>query len=100
MVEDMNVGIELAPKMAVAMGSLPRPGVPEVVEDFEGAWDNGHVMLFMARRSLLENSLTDEARRTVLREATDRYLNELLDDEERMLLLDRIRRLRRQLRLA
>jgi len=51
----------------------------------------------MARGSLLDNSLTDEARRTVLREAEERFLRELMDDEERMLLLDRIRRLRRTL---
>jgi len=54
----------------------------------------------MAKQSLLENSLTDEARRAVLREATRRFNNELLDDEERQELLDRIKRLRRQLRLA
>src|SRR3712207_8307882 len=42
---------------------------------------------------------TDEARRTVLREAVERYRNELMDDEERQLLLDRIKRIRRQLRL-
>jgi len=54
----------------------------------------------MAKQSLLENSLTDEARRAVLREATHRFNNELLDDEERQELLDRIKRLRRQLRLA
>ena len=38
--------------------------------------------------------------RTILREATERYNRELMDDEERQLLLDRIRRLRRQLGLA
>ena len=54
----------------------------------------------MARRSVLENSLSDEARRTVLREAEERYRRELADDEERQLLLDRIRRLRRQLGLV
>jgi hypothetical protein len=31
----------------------------------------------------------------ILREAEERYRNELLSDEERMLLLDRIKRLRR-----
>ena len=31
----------------------------------------------------------------ILREAEQRYRNELLEDEERMLLLDRIRRLRK-----
>ena len=54
----------------------------------------------MAKNSLLENALTDEVRRAVLREALDRYRNELMDEEERMLLLDRIWRRRRQLRLA
>jgi hypothetical protein len=54
----------------------------------------------MAKKILLENALSDEARRTVLREAEDRYLKELMDDEERQLLLDRIKRLRRPLRLA
>jgi predicted Fe-S protein YdhL (DUF1289 family) len=33
----------------------------------------------------------------VLREAEERYRNELMDDEERQLLLDRIKRLRRRL---
>ena len=53
----------------------------------------------MAKKSLLENALSDEARRTVLREAEDRYRNELMTDEERQLLLDRIKRIRRQLGL-
>jgi hypothetical protein len=44
--------------------------------------------------------LRDEVLRTILREAEARFNHELLDDEERQLLLDRIRRLRRQLRLA
>ncbi len=51
----------------------------------------------MANKSLLENSLPNEVLRTVLREAVDRYRNELLDDEERQLLQQRIARLRRQL---
>jgi hypothetical protein len=33
----------------------------------------------------------------ILREAEERYRNELLEDEERMLLLDRIKRLRKTL---
>jgi hypothetical protein len=52
----------------------------------------------MARRSVLKTALTDEVKRTVLREAVDRFNHELLDDEERQLLLDRIKRLRRKLR--
>jgi len=44
--------------------------------------------------------LRDEVLRTILREATHRFNHELLDDEERLMLLDRIKRIRRQLRLA
>ena len=51
----------------------------------------------MDNRRILRPGLSDEARRTILRESLARYRNELLDDEERMLLLDRIRRLRRTL---
>jgi len=36
----------------------------------------------------------------VLREAVDRFNHELMSDEERQLLLDRIKRIRRQLGLA
>ena len=50
----------------------------------------------MANTSVLKA----ERLRTILREATERYNRELLDDEERQELLDRIKRLRRQLRLA
>jgi hypothetical protein len=50
----------------------------------------------------MAKSTLDRARimRKVLEEAEDRYRNELLPDEERQLLRDRILRLRRQLRLA
>jgi hypothetical protein len=47
---------------------------------------------------ILRRVTPDEARRTILRESLARYRNELMDDEERMLLLDRIKRLRRQLK--
>ncbi len=53
----------------------------------------------MAKKSVLQDAVPNEVKRTVLREAEERYLRELMDDEERMLLLDRIKRLRRQLRL-
>ena len=49
----------------------------------------------MAKERILQNAVSDEVRRTTLREAESRYRNELLEDEERMLLLDRIRRLRK-----
>jgi hypothetical protein len=48
----------------------------------------------MARHRILRGALRDEVRRTILREAEHRYRHELLGDEERMLLLDRIKRLR------
>jgi len=54
----------------------------------------------MAKRRILQDAVSDETRRTVLREAEDRYRNELMGDEERMLLWDRILRLRRQLKLV
>jgi predicted Fe-S protein YdhL (DUF1289 family) len=51
----------------------------------------------MARKSVLQDAVPNEVLRTILREATERFNHELLDDEERQLLLDRIRRLRRRL---
>jgi len=49
---------------------------------------------------LITTSVTkDERLRTILREATHRFNHELLDSEERLLLLDRIRRLRRKLEI-
>jgi hypothetical protein len=55
---------------------------------------------FMARRSVLQDAVPNEVRRTILRESTQRFNHELMDDEERLMLLDRIKRIRRQLRLA
>ncbi len=54
----------------------------------------------MDNTRILRRAVSDEAKRTVLRESLARYRNELMDDEERMLLLVRIRRIRRQLRLV
>jgi hypothetical protein len=54
-------------------------------------------MSFMARHRILRGAVRDEVKRTILREATQRFNHELLDDEERQLLLDRIKRLRRTL---
>jgi hypothetical protein len=54
----------------------------------------------MDKGRILRRALSDEAKRTILRESLACYRNELMDDEERMLLLDRIRRIRRQLRLV
>jgi hypothetical protein len=48
---------------------------------------------------ILKGAYRDEVRRTVLRESLARYRNEMLDDEERQELQDRIGRLRRSLRL-
>ena len=52
-------------------------------------------MLFMATYRILRGAVRDEVKREILREAEARYRNELLDDEERLLLLERIRRLRK-----
>ena len=54
----------------------------------------------MDNTRILRRAVSDEAKRTVLRESLARYRNELMDDEERMLLLDRIKRLRRELKLV
>jgi hypothetical protein len=53
----------------------------------------------MARNKILRGAVRDEVKRTVLREAQERYLHELLDDGERQVLRDRVLRLRRELRL-
>jgi hypothetical protein len=45
-------------------------------------------------------AISEEVRRTVLRESLHRYRRELMDADERELLWDRIVRLRRQLKLA
>jgi hypothetical protein len=50
----------------------------------------------MAKEKILRGALRDEVKRTILREATQRFNHELLDEEERQLLLDRIKRLRPQ----
>jgi hypothetical protein len=63
-------------------GNSPEPGPQEV--------------------TLMAKSIMDYDRvlRQVLREAVDRFNHELLSDEERQHLLDRIKRLRRQLGLV
>ncbi len=73
---------EMAP---ASEATLPRPG-PKGVSP-------------MDTTRILENAERDEARRTILREAVDRYNNELMDDEERLILLERIKRLRKALAL-
>ena len=54
----------------------------------------------MDGKRILKNATRDEVRRTILRECITRYRNELMDDEERQHLQDRIKHIRRQLRLA
>ena len=68
---------------------------PAVLEHPEARPTGSEVL--MATRRILQNAVSDEVWRTTLRWAESRYRNELLDDEERQLLLDRIRRLRRTL---
>ena len=54
----------------------------------------------MAKERILHVAVSNEVRRLVLREAENRYRNELMGDEERMLLQDQIKRHQRRLRLA
>jgi hypothetical protein len=49
----------------------------------------------MAEHRILDKAVDNEVRRTILREAEARYRHELMDHEETMLLLDRIKRLRK-----
>jgi hypothetical protein len=49
----------------------------------------------MAKARILRQGLVDEVKRTILREAEARYRHELMDDKERLQLLDRIKHLRR-----
>ena len=53
----------------------------------------------MADIKIPRRAIRDEVRRTILREATQRYLHELLDDEESQVLRDRVLKLRRELGL-
>ena len=54
----------------------------------------------MAKKSVLQDAVPNEVKRSVLREAEERYRHELVDTEERELLWNRILKLRRQLKLA
>jgi hypothetical protein len=49
----------------------------------------------MATTESSASSAQERRTRRILKEATERFNNELLPDEERMVLLDRIKRLRR-----
>ena len=51
----------------------------------------------MAKERILQSAVSNEVRRKIFRELLNLYRNELMDDEERQLLLDRIHRLRRTL---
>jgi hypothetical protein len=53
----------------------------------------------MATHRILRGAVRDETRRTILREAEARYRHEFMGDEERMLLWDRVLKLRRELEL-
>jgi len=55
-----------------------------------------HIFAAAADADLAEEEQEDPLRLAILREAEDRYRNELLDDEKRMLLADRISRLSRR----
>jgi len=54
----------------------------------------------MATTSVAKSERLRAARTLALKEATERFNHEFLDAEERLLLLERIKRLRKQLRLV
>ncbi len=54
----------------------------------------------VSKQRILQDALTDEVKRTILRETETRYRHELVDTAERELLWNRILKLRRQLRLG
>ncbi len=68
---------------------------PAVREHSEARTTKGR--RFMATTSVPKSERLQSARTLALKEATDRYNHELMDEEERLLLLDRIRRLRKTL---
>ena len=51
----------------------------------------------MDTKRILRQETKREIKRTILREAEARYRHELMDEEERQFLLDRIKRLRKAL---
>jgi hypothetical protein len=51
----------------------------------------------MARHRILRGAVRDEVRRTILREAETRYRHELLSEEERLELRERILKLKKEL---
>jgi hypothetical protein len=51
----------------------------------------------VSTKRILREEAKREVKRTILREATQRFNHELMDDEERLMLLERIKRLRRTL---
>ncbi len=54
----------------------------------------------MDTKSILENGLRDETLRTILREAKGRFDRQIMDDDERCLVIARIKRLNRRLGLV
>jgi hypothetical protein len=57
------------------------------------------VMPMVSKTRIPRRAVRDEIKRAVLHEALARYQHELLPDEERMLLRDRVLRLKRELGL-
>jgi hypothetical protein len=74
--EKIRVSIRKCPRQS---GNSPGAGPRKLLEE-----------------TVIKESVADERRiRRILEEAVHRFNNELMSDEERMLLLDRIKRLRR-----
>jgi hypothetical protein len=84
-VDEQNYRVRVSEdQLQEVLRSLDNVKVPVKQED--GSWS-----------FWLDRAIKVEAQRSSLREAEERYRNELMDIEERELLLDRIRRLSRAL---
>jgi hypothetical protein len=57
------------------------------------------VEVSMSTHRILREGLKDEVRRKVVKEAEERYRHQLMPDEERQVVRDRVLRLRRELGL-
>jgi hypothetical protein len=53
----------------------------------------------MDSATIQRNAVKDELKRAVLREAQDRYLRAVMNDDERLVVIERIKRLRLDLGL-
>ena len=72
--------------------------VPQELQ-LPGTWRPREAKAVVSKRRILRGAVRDEVRRPILHEALARYQHELVPDEERQLLRDRVLRLKRELGL-